>query len=38
VLDGLVRSYKGKEEDFAGFQREYGISVSDMSSSGECSG
>jgi prefoldin subunit 2 len=27
VLESLVRSYKGKEEDFAGFQREYGISV-----------
>jgi prefoldin subunit 2 len=28
VLDSLVRSYKSKEEEFGGFQREYGISVS----------
>lgn len=28
VLDGLVRSYKGKEDEFGAFQKEYGIQVS----------
>lgn len=27
VLDSLVRTYRGKEEEFGGFQREYGIQV-----------
>lgn len=27
VLDALVKTYKGKEEEFGGFQREYGIQV-----------
>jgi hypothetical protein len=28
VLESLVKSYKGKETEFVGFQKEYGISVS----------
>lgn len=28
VLEGLVKTYKGKEEEFGQFQREYGIQVS----------
>ena len=41
VLDSLVKSYKAKEEQFVGFQKEYGISVSSSASSldaqrGEC--
>lgn len=28
VLDGLVRSYKGKEEEFGVFQKDHGIQVS----------
>lgn len=28
VLDSLVKNYKAKEEQFVGFQKEYGISVS----------
>jgi hypothetical protein len=28
VLESLVKSYKGKEQDFMGFQKEYGIQVS----------
>lgn len=28
VLESLVKSYKSKEQDFVGFQKEYGISVS----------
>lgn len=28
VLDGLVRSYKAKEEEFATFQKDHGIQVS----------
>ena len=28
VLDGLVRSYKGKEDEFGVFQKEHGIQVS----------
>ena len=27
VLDSLVKTYRGKEEEFGGFQREYGIQV-----------
>jgi len=27
VLDTLVKTYRGKEEEFTGFQREYGIQV-----------
>jgi prefoldin subunit 2 len=28
VLESLVKNYKGKEEEFGAFQREYGIQVS----------
>jgi prefoldin subunit 2 len=28
VLESLVKSYKTKEVDFVGFQKEYGIQVS----------
>lgn len=28
VLDSLVKSYKAKEDQFVGFQKDYGISVS----------
>jgi prefoldin subunit 2 len=28
VLDGLMRSYKGKEDEFGAFQKEHGIQVS----------
>lgn len=28
VLEGLMRSYKNKEEEFGNFQKEYGIQVS----------
>jgi prefoldin subunit 2 len=27
VLESLVKTYKGKEEEFGAFQREYGIQV-----------
>lgn len=28
VLESLMKSYKGREEEFGNFQREYGIQVS----------
>jgi prefoldin subunit 2 len=34
VLESLVKSYKTKEVDFVGFQKEYGIQVSSISSRG----
>lgn len=31
VLEELVKSYKAKEDEFSGFQKEYGIAVSSIS-------
>ena len=28
VLDGLAKSYQGREKEFVNFQKEYGIQVS----------
>ena len=30
VLESLVKTYRGKEDEFGGFQKEYGIQVGDV--------